>query len=213
MCDDELYRFETPRFKQTSEPASLVGCRAARYNWTDSLNEIAPAFRRTGSRSVATRPVLVIHERLGIWARQLRPRVVTWPTRLVETRSAADLESVLAQTACPLVVIDVGDRIRTALEDLHRVRLLSPNALVLTLDRKSRPGVAALARELGATLVLTGNVFPPAVVSILARWLPLARRRTEADGWSMTRDGSTEAWDSPSVLSGGVSSASPSIEK
>jgi len=51
---------------------------------------------------------LVIHERLGNWARHLRPRLSAWPVRVVESRSTADLESALSRAACPIVVIDLA---------------------------------------------------------------------------------------------------------
>lgn len=127
---------------------------------------------------------LVIHERLGNWARQLRPRVAAWPVRLVETRSGADLASALAGTACPIVILDLGLRPRAGLEDLDRAMQTAPLALVVVLDPESHEGVAMLARELGAALVLSGAVTPPALLALLSRWVPLAQRRTEADGWS-----------------------------
>jgi hypothetical protein len=52
------------------------------------------------------------------------------------------------------------------------------------LDGEAHDGAALLARELGATHVLSGPVPPPAVAALLDRWLPLARRRTETAGWS-----------------------------
>src|SRR4051794_38673070 len=76
---------------------------------------------------------LIIHERFGYWARHLKPRIVSWPIDWVETRSAADLEEALAGTACPIVVIDVADRPRPAMEDLDRAIRTAPNALALVL--------------------------------------------------------------------------------
>ena len=40
-----------------------------------------------------------------------------------------------------------------------------------------------LARELGATLALGGRVLPPEVMRLLERWVRLARKRLEAEGW------------------------------
>lgn len=128
---------------------------------------------------------LVLHERLGNWARQLRPRLSAWPVRLVESRSASDLESALAGTACPIVILDLDLRPRAGLEDLDRAVRAAPLALLLVLDPQAHEGVAPLARELGATLVLSGVVTPPTLTALLARWIPLALRRTEADGWSV----------------------------
>jgi DNA-binding NtrC family response regulator len=133
--------------------------------------------------AVASLAVL-IHERLGNWARQLRPRLLGWPIRWVETRSTADLEAALAGMACPVVLIDLARRPRAALEDLDRAAQAAPNALILVLDPQAYEGVATLARELGATHVLSGPVNPPAVARLIARWLPLARRQAEGDGWS-----------------------------
>ncbi|MBX6314724.1 MAG: hypothetical protein IRY99_17685 [Isosphaeraceae bacterium] len=140
-----------------------------------------------------TRIPLVIHERLGHWARQIRPRVATWPVRVIETRSASDLAAALARSACPLVVLDLADRIRAALDELDRALPAAPNALVLVLDPGAHATVGPLARELGATHVLAGRVPPPEVLHLLARWLPLARRRAEADGWAGEPE--PEPWD------------------
>jgi CheY-like chemotaxis protein len=127
---------------------------------------------------------VVLHERLGTWARQLRPRLLAWPIRWVETRSTADLEAALAGMACPVVLIDLARRPRAALEDLDRAAQAAPNALILVLDPQAYEGVATLARELGATHVLSGPVTPPSVAQLIARWLPLAQRQAEGDGWS-----------------------------
>jgi hypothetical protein len=129
---------------------------------------------------------VVIHERLGTWARHLRPRFVDWPIRWVETRSSADLEAALPGLACPVVLIDLGRRVRATLEDLDRAAQAAPNALFLVLDPESQEGVATLARELGATHVFSGPVTPPEVASLLERWLPLAQRQAESDGWANT---------------------------
>ena len=127
---------------------------------------------------------LVIHERRDTWARHLRPRLLAWPIRWAETRSAADLESALAGAACPIVVIDLARRVRAGLEDLDRAMQSAPTALVLVLDPAAHEGVSVLARELGATHVISGVATPPAVADLLARWLPLAQRQAEGEGWS-----------------------------
>jgi hypothetical protein len=82
------------------------------------------------------------------------------------------------------VVLDLGNRPRSGLEDLDCAVRAAPDALVLVLDPAGHAGIPALARELGATLVLSGVVPPPAVASRLDRWLRLARRRAETDGWT-----------------------------
>ena len=86
--------------------------------------------------------------------------------------------------ACPVVLIDLAHRPRAGLEDLDRAAQAAPNALILILDPQAHEGVATLARELGATHVLSGPATPPAVTQLIARWLPLAQRQTEGDGWS-----------------------------
>jgi DNA-binding NtrC family response regulator len=128
--------------------------------------------------------MVVIHERRGLWARQLRPRLAAWPVRWAETRSTADLDAALAGAVGPIVVIDLARRVRAGLEDLDRAVQRAPNALVLVLDPEAHEGVAVLARELGATHVVSGVATPPALADLLARWLPLAQRQAEGEGWS-----------------------------
>ncbi len=141
--------------------------------------------------------ILVVHERIGMWARQIQPRVAGWPLRLVETRSALDFAPVLTETPCPLVVLDVAHRPRAALEDLDRALVLAPQALALVLNPLATEGVAPIAWELGATYVLDGPCTPPEVIGWLSRWLPLARRRTEAAGraWSSLAPPEANSWD------------------
>jgi DNA-binding NarL/FixJ family response regulator len=141
------------------------------------------------------RQPMVIHERLGIWARQLRPRLASWPIRWAESRSAADLESLLARSPRPIVVLDLGNRPRSGLEALGCAVRAAPDVLVLVLDPAEHAGLATLARELGATLVLSGTVPPPAVAARLDRWLRLARRRAETDGWAGDPAAERDPWD------------------
>ena len=131
-------------------------------------------------------PVLIIHERLGIWARHMRPRFVEASARMVETRSTDDLVSALerAKRPFPVVLIDLAGRIRAGLDDLASALEIEPDSLVLVLDPASAAGVAALARELGATHVISGSVTPPVVYRVLSRWLTLASRRAESAGWT-----------------------------
>lgn len=127
---------------------------------------------------------VILHERLAYWSRHLRPRLHGWPIRWVESRSSADLHSALVGTSCPIVLIDLGHRPRAGLEDLDRAYRAAPNALSLVLDPEALDGVALLARELGATHVISGVAPPPLVAGLLTRWLPEARRRTDGQGWS-----------------------------
>src|SRR5262249_19532503 len=104
-----------------------VGVRgAARWCATRTLddcftlaNRVRTAARDGGVALAVASLTVVIHERLGFWARHLRPRLVAWPIRWHETRSTADLEAALAGLTCPVVLIDLG-RPRAALEDLDR---------------------------------------------------------------------------------------------
>jgi hypothetical protein len=107
-----------------------------------------------------------------------------WPIRWIESRSVGDLRDALAGLTCPIVLIDLGRRPRAGLEDLDRVVQALPDALVLVLDPEAHEGVTWLARELGATHVLSGVVTPPTVAALIARWLPLAQRRSEHQDWS-----------------------------
>lgn len=137
---------------------------------------------------------LIVHERIGTWARQLRPRVAGWPVRLVETRSASDLVAALTGSACPIGVFDLSGRFRAGLDELDRAVDLAPAGLFLAFDDTGRPELADLARELGASHVLPSTTPPPAVVAVLARWLTLARRRAEAEGWAVTPDEPRPDW-------------------
>ena len=83
---------------------------------------------------------VVTHERLGTWARHLRPRFLAWPVRWIETRSTADLEAALAGPSCPIVLIDLGRRVRAGLEDLDRAAQAAPNALFLVFDPERMRG-------------------------------------------------------------------------
>jgi hypothetical protein len=129
---------------------------------------------------------VIVHERLGNWVRQLRPRLWDQPVRWFETRSAGDLEDVLAGLACPVVVIDLGRHPAAGWEALGLVALRAPDARILVLDAEAHSAVPGLARQLGATHVVSGFVPPPAIAELLARWIALARRSLEQAGWSRT---------------------------
>lgn len=131
-----------------------------------------------------SRTTLIVHERLAHWARQLRPRVATWPVRLVETRSASDLGRVWQGAAYPMVVADLDRWPSRGLADLVRARPIASEALVLVLDPGRNPGVPRLAREVGATQVFSGVVTPPMVFALLERWLGIAQQRAALLGWT-----------------------------
>jgi len=143
-----------------------------------------------------TRVAVILHERLGNWVRQLRPRLHDQPIRWFETRSQADLDAVLTGLASPVVLIDLGQRGAAGLNDLDLVFRRASDAWVLVLDPEANDGVAGLARELGATYAVSGFVPPPVVADLLTRWVALAARRIERDGWSRTSfpETETEPW-------------------
>jgi hypothetical protein len=131
-----------------------------------------------------TRVAVILHERRGNWAGQLRTRLQDRPVRWMETRSAADLDAALLGLACPVVLIDLRNDPAQGLLDLDRATQHSPAARVLVLDPEANEGVAELARELGASLVISGFVPPPDVASLVDRWITLAAAQTEREGWS-----------------------------
>jgi DNA-binding NarL/FixJ family response regulator len=127
---------------------------------------------------------VVLHERLGTWAAQLRPRLQDPRIRWIESRSTADLASAIEGLARPIVLIDLGTDAIPGLSDLERLREQSPGARVLVLDLAEHEGVADFARELGATCVRSGFVPPPEVAQLLERWIALAVDQTAREGWS-----------------------------
>jgi hypothetical protein len=143
-----------------------------------------------------TRVATILHERLGNWARQLRPRLHDLPIRWFETRSLADLDRVLAGSVSPVVLIDLGSQTAAGLSSLPKIFDRAPDAWVLVLDPDAHIGVASVARELGATHVIPGFVPPPVVVALVRRWVELAQRRIEQAGWrpSLSPDLDADPW-------------------
>ena len=137
-----------------------------------------------------TRMAVILHERLGTWSAQLRPRLQGRPVHWIETRSATDLDKALLGLACPVVLIDLKRNVVKGLSDLDRLMRLFPGTRVLVLDPEAHDGVAELARELGATHVISGFVPPPEVACLIDRWIILADLQTDRAGWSrpMTTD-------------------------
>src|SRR4051794_13083151 len=131
-----------------------------------------------------SRVAVILHERLGTWSGQLRTRLHDRSIRWYETRSAADLAGALAGLAVPVVLIDLGRNVPEALADLAEATRLCPGAYVLVLDPGAHDGVEELARELGATHVLSGFVPPPDVAGLLDRWIGLAARAPARGEWS-----------------------------
>jgi hypothetical protein len=142
------------------------------------------------------RVAVILHERLGNWARQLRPRLFGLPIRWFETRSLADLESVIAGMACPLVLVDLGSRPVPGLLAVRATFRRATDARVLVLDPKVHSEATSLARELGATHVISGFVPPPVVESLIRRWVELAKTATEHAGWSkaLPPEAESEPW-------------------
>ena len=63
-------------------------------------------------------------------------------------------------------------------------RLAEHGARVLVLDPEGHPGAGPLARELGATHVVSGFVPPPEVARLIDRWITLASSPAASEGWS-----------------------------
>jgi hypothetical protein len=142
------------------------------------------------------RVAVILHERLGQWNRQLRPRLHDQRIRWFETRSRADLDNLLIGLSCPVVLIDLGQQPATGLHDLMCVLERAPDARILVLDPEFHSEAVGLARELGATHVASGYVSPSFVASLMARWIELAQRGMDRDGWSRASlaDAATEPW-------------------
>ena len=147
-------------------------------------------------RADLKRVAVILHERLGQWNRQLRPRLHDQRIRWFETRSRGDLDNLLIGLYCPVVLIDFGNQPKTGLQDLERVLDRASDARVLVLDPECHSGVAGLARELGATHVASGCVPPPWVASLLVRWIELAHRTIDRNGWSIAAlaDNTADPW-------------------
>ena len=126
---------------------------------------------------------VILHERLGAWASQLQSRLGDRPVRWYETRSLADLDAATLGVACPVVLIDLSRNVE-ALAPWTIYRGLCRGRGTLVLDPDIHEGVAMLARELGATEVISGFVPPPEVADRIDRWISLAAAQIEREGWS-----------------------------
>jgi hypothetical protein len=142
------------------------------------------------------RAAVIVHERLGKWSRQLRPRLSDPSVRWIESRSPADLEWILEGLAFPVVLIDLGKQPIHGLEALNLVRTRTPGARSLVLDPEERAEARILARELGATHVCSGFAPPPFVAGLISRWIAMAWRSNESAGWSRTTfpETATDPW-------------------
>jgi hypothetical protein len=132
------------------------------------------------------RVAVVLHERLGGWNRQLRPRLSGLDVRWFETRSPGDMEGILRGLAFPVVLIDLARQPIDGLIALETVRFHAPGARTLVLDPNARADLRRAASELGATHVRSGFAPPPFVAGLLTRWIAMAGDRVESAGWSRT---------------------------
>jgi hypothetical protein len=142
------------------------------------------------------RTAVVVHERLGRWYRQLRPRLSDRPARWFETRSPGDLDEVLEGLAFPVVLIDLGRQPLDGLAALSLVHSRSPAARTLVLNPEAYLDASSIARELGATHVWTGFTPPPLVADLIDRWMALAGRSVDSAGWARTTfpETTTDLW-------------------
>ena len=149
-----------------------------------------------GSRSLLVRTAVIVHERLGRWYRQLRPRLSDRPVRWFETRSTGDLDPILPGLACPVVLIDLARQPVDGLDALSLVSTRAPGARTLVLDPDADVDARNLARELGATRICTGFTPPPLVADLIGRWIALAMRGLESAGWSRSTfpETATDPW-------------------
>jgi len=139
---------------------------------------------------------LVVHERLGRWARQLRSRLSGPAVRLKETRSWTDLEEAITGLIAPVVLIDLKDLGDEGLVHLARLSEQSSDARVLVLGPSGDEDRKQLARELGATHVLAGASAPEETAQLLGAWVKLAAWEAEHGGWQrrLEPDPRLEPW-------------------
>jgi hypothetical protein len=157
-------------------------------------------------------PTVIIHERVSRWATLLRPRFADADIRWSESRTAATLTHFVRREICPILLIPLDRDPIGGLRDLDAALASCPHALSLVLDPRDRGEVLDAAREIGATLCLGGTVVPPEVERIVHRWLPIAKLREEAEGWSAATEPTPEVWDDPERLFFPLGSLSSDIE-
>ncbi len=138
---------------------------------------------------------MILHERLSKWSAQVRPRVVSWPVRLKETRSLDELTAAASGHVCPIVIIAGSGALGQTLESVAEARRASAGAMILVVDAPDSAEFLLVAIELGASHVLARPVLPPQIMTWLERWVALAQLRTEASGWSLDRAPEPEPWE------------------
>jgi hypothetical protein len=90
----------------------------------------------------------------------------------------------LTGLANPIVLIDLTRNPFEGLRDLDRVVTRSSSARVLVLNPEAHEYASAMARELGATHVISGFVPPPEIAQLIDRWILLASSTAATEGWS-----------------------------
>jgi hypothetical protein len=146
------------------------------------------------------RQLVVIHERRGYWASQLRGRLNDLPVRWRETRGTSDLLDALGESPFPILVLDLGPRPVEGLERLVKASCQTPSALILVLDPEDRPEPRELARGCGATILWSGFSPPPRVAELIERWIGLAQLRSARAGRGTFSDDEPDPIDDPLAL-------------
>ena len=102
----------------SGSPWGICFCKELKIESPQSASLVSVSAARS---SLLTRMAVILHERLGTWSAQLRPRVQGRPVHWIETRSASDLDKALFGLACPVVLIDLQRNVVEGLSDLDRV--------------------------------------------------------------------------------------------
>ncbi|WP_165071705.1 hypothetical protein [Paludisphaera rhizosphaerae] len=131
--------------------------------------------------------VVVLHERSGVWARQLRARLDGAPVRWAETRSTAGLLEAVIGDATPVVLIEGGPDPEKALREVAQVVERGSSPLIMFIDPFDRLDVMDAARDLGVTRAVSGRVAPPEVAELIGRWIGLSAKAYASEGWSRPR--------------------------
>lgn len=129
-------------------------------------------------------PAVVLHERSGTWARQLRARLQDLPARWFETRSTSELTAATSACTSPVVLIESGTDPAPAIRDLARLVATASSPRILFLDPAGRPDVLRAAGEMGATLAPLDRPTPPEVAAIVRRWAALTALEIASEGWT-----------------------------
>ena len=110
---------------------------------------------------------LLVFERHGQLAEQLRPRMKHRPIRVREARSAADCRRALRGVRGSLAVLDFSGDALAGLRALEAVLDVDPQAAILVLGDRPLAGLGPRLLELGATHVAEA----PGDPEVLAAWL------------------------------------------